>query len=109
MKHILNKSSIINSKRQPKNLKIKLTFSKFDYISSETKVSKCGDKRCKTCPELTEGTEISFSNGKRFEVKRNMNCKTEYVVYTLTCSKCGECYICKTTKMLKQRMTVHRL
>ena len=51
MKDILNKSSIINSKRQPKNLKRILTSSKFDYISSETKVSKGGDKRCKTCPD----------------------------------------------------------
>ena len=108
MKHILNKSSIINSKRQPKNLKRILTSSKFDYISSEIKVSKCGDKRCKTCPDLTEGTEISFNNGTRFGVKRSMNCKTEYVVYTLTCSKCGEFYVGKTTNMLKQRMTVHR-
>ena len=87
MKHILNKSSIINSKRQPKNLKRILMSSKFDYISLQTKVSKCGDKRCKICPDLTEGTEISFNNGKRFEVKRNMNFKIKYVVYTLTCSK----------------------
>ena len=99
---------MINSKRQPKNLKRILTSSKFDYISSETKVSKCGDKRCKTCLDLTEGTEISFNNGKRFEVKRNMNCKTEYVVYALTCSKCGEFYVGKTINMLKQRITVHR-
>ena len=90
MKYILNKSIIINSKRQPKNLKRILTSSKFDSIFSEAKISKCEDKRCKTCktcPDVTEGTEISFNNGKRFEVKRNMNCKTEYVVYTLMRSK----------------------
>ena len=48
------------------------------------------------------------NNFRHFEVKSNMNCKTEFVVYTLTCKNCGEFYIGKTTNMLKQRMTVHR-
>ena len=71
-------------------------------------MSKCGDKRCKTCPDLIQGKEITFVNGKHFEVKSNMSCRTLFVVYSLTCKKCGELYISKTTNMLKQRMTVHR-
>ena len=108
MNHILDNSKIINSKRQPKNLKRILTSSKFDSNILEARVSKCGDKRCKTCPDLIQGKEITFVNGKHFEVKSNMNCKTEFVVYTLTCKNCGEFYVGKTTNMLKQRMTVHR-
>ena len=108
MNYILDKSKSINSKRQPKNLKRILTSSKFDSNISETRVSRCGDRRCKTCPDLTVGKEITFLNNKRFEVRSNMNCKTEYVVYTLTCKNCGEFYVGKTTNMLKQRMTVHR-
>ena len=71
-------------------------------------MSRCGDRRCKTCSDLTEGKEITFLKSKRFEVRSNMNYKTEYVVYTLTCKNCGEFYVGKTTNMLKQRMTVHR-
>ena len=39
-----------------------------------------------------ERKEITFLNAKSFEVKSNMNCKFEYMVYTLTCKNCGECF-----------------
>lgn len=108
MKTILEKSTIVNSKRQSKNLKRLLTTSKFEFHSTPARVSKCIDKRCKTCPDLLEGTDITFTNGKRFKVKRNMSCHSSYVIYTLICKKCGEFYVGKTSNMLKTRMTIHR-
>jgi hypothetical protein len=50
MKNVLQKRKIINSKRQPKNLKGFLSSSKFDFHESSPSVRKCTDKRCMTCP-----------------------------------------------------------
>ena len=67
MKQILDNHSIFNSKRQANNLKRLLT--KFDTITEDPRVYKCGDKRCKVCPDLIEGTRIELKNGHHFEVE----------------------------------------
>jgi hypothetical protein len=60
MKNVLQKEKIINSKRQPKNLKGFLSSSKFDFHESSPSVKKCTDKRCMTCPSLIEGASFTF-------------------------------------------------
>ena len=62
MKNVLQKKKIINSKRQPKNLKGVLSSSKFDFHESSPSVKKCTDKRCMICPSLIEGTSFTFKN-----------------------------------------------
>ena len=42
MKNVLQKKKIVNSKRQPKNLKGFLSSSKFDFHESSSSVKKCG-------------------------------------------------------------------
>ena len=85
MDRILQKKKIVNSKRQPKNLKRILTSSKFDFCEASPSVKKCSDKRCLTCPNLIEGSTIVFSNGKQFTVKQTMSCKSKNVVYSIIC------------------------
>jgi hypothetical protein len=48
MKNVLQKKKIINSKRQPKNLKGFFSSSKFDFHESSPSVKQCTDKRCMT-------------------------------------------------------------
>ena len=96
MSKILQQKKIINSKRQPKNLKQFLSSSKFDYTNSPPTIQKCTDKRCRTCPDLIEGTSVVFNNGKKFTVKQNMSCGTKNVVYALICTTCGDFYIGET-------------
>ena len=108
MKQILDNHSIFNSKRQAKNLKRLLTKSKFDTITEVPRVYKCGDKRCKVCPDLIEGTRIELKNGHHFEVRKSMTCTSTFVIYTLICKACGDFYVGKTSNMIRTRMTVHR-
>ena len=108
MKSVLENKTIINSKRQPKNLKRILTKSKFDSQGETPGVRKCRRSRCKTCPDLIEGTNITFNNGKKFLVKTNMTCISKNVVYSIICTKCNDFYIGQTKNELCTRMTVHR-
>ena len=108
MKNVLQKKKIINSKRQPKNLKGFLSSSKFDFHESSPSVKKCTDKRCMTCPSLIEGTSFTFKNGRTFTVMQDISCKTKNLVYAIICSNCGEFYVGETKTELRTRMTVHR-
>ena len=108
MKLILNNYKTLNSKRQAKNLKHLVTKSKFDSADEDPRVSKCGDKRCKVCPNLLKGKRIDLKNGQLFQVSRSMTCTSSFVIYMLICKSCGDFYIGKTTNMLRTRMTVHR-
>jgi len=58
----------INSKRQPRNLKRFLTFSKY-----ETKISKCKTPRCGSYNINFEGGSFIFKKGFHFDVRQNMN------------------------------------
>lgn len=109
MRRVLSTSQIINSKRQPKNLKRLLCSSRFE--SSEERnhsVSKCNIPRCGTCSILIEGSSYTFKNGFTFNVHFDMNCKSKNVIYALICESCSEFYIGQTGCELRQRVTVHR-
>ena len=108
MRKVLSKKKTINSKRQPKNLKRLLSSSKFDFNPSVPSVKKCSDKRCKTCPNIIEGSSITYKNGKNFSVRQQMSCKTKNLIYSAICKNCEEFYIGETKLELKTRMTLHR-
>ena len=75
MKNLLQKKKIINSKRQPTNLKRFLSSSKFNFHESSPSVKKCTDKRCMTYPSLIEGTSFTFTNGRTFTFMQDISCK----------------------------------
>ena len=105
--------SIINSKRQPKNLKRHLTSAKFDMLEKTPLVSVCGDSRCGVCSRehfnyLEVGSKKCFNNGKEFTVNMDMNCKSENLIYCSTCINCRENYIGQTGNSLCERVRVHK-
>jgi hypothetical protein len=108
MKNILQKKRIINSKRQPKNLKQILSPSRFDMKVDIPSVTKCNRSRCKTCPSIIEGNTIQFINGKNFTVKQSMTCITKNVIYSIICPNCQQFYIGQTKNGLNLRMNLHR-
>ena len=107
---MLDRHTIIKSKRQPKNLKHILTRAKYDSsqkASEEYKVSKCTDKRCGTCPHILEGSIFKFDNGETFKIKSNFSCCSKNVIYAIICPTCEKTYIGQTMN-LRTRVTLHR-
>ena len=108
MKQIIAKSKIIKSQRQAPNLKNILTSAKFSKKDNNYGSKKCGDPRCGTCPHFVETDQVNFNNSPdTFKIKGNLSCKSEYVLYVITCVNCKKQYIGKTNK-LSRRVTVHK-
>ena len=76
-------------------------------------VSRCKDKRCKTCKTLiTSKTVISNVTHRNYEAvsytSDTLNCHTQNVVYLCTCLCCGIQYVGETIIPLHKRMNGHR-
>ena len=52
-----------------------------------------GRKRCSgiyTCQVLEENTEFkSTQTGERYKIRQDIDCKSENIIYLVTCKKCG--------------------
>ena len=111
MKQTMTNKRIIQSKRQPPNLKKMLTRAKFtmEETDSQAKIQRCKGTRCKTCHELQTRSEIRLSQRReRFEIKRKMNCGVRDFIYVITCMGCGGRYIGESGDTLRHRTKVHR-
>ena len=77
-------------------------------------VQKCGSKNCLCCKTIdTNNRFISFSTGGHFifdfdECTKPFTCKSKYVIYLITCIKCGFQYVGQTTQELHCRLNGHR-
>lgn len=107
MKSIMDKTDLIISRRQPKNLKRHLTQAKFVENENPVTVTKCNEPRCGTCNVIITGDSITLRNGKHWKVKSEMNCKSRNIIYIITCPKCDSFYIGQT-EHLRKRVTLHR-
>lgn len=69
---------------------------------------KCGDVRCNTCKKGLFGDTIYITETKKiFKIKQKMTCKTENLIYCVTCQKCKEQYIGETGQELHNRQSGH--
>ena len=66
MKNVLDKKPIINSKRQPKNLKQIHSCSKFDHTETKACVKKCGKS---SALSLSRGSLLNLEMGNRLLLK----------------------------------------
>ena len=109
MEKVLQNTSVINSKRQPHNLKRILTRAKFSTNHTQGGSFKCNDKRCGTCQNIEETTSIKITaTDEIFQIRKPMNCKSKNVLYIITCKNCKAQYTGKTNTTLAKRTTVHR-
>ena len=77
------------------------------------KVSRCHDKRCKTCPNLNTSNKIrSNVTNRTYEavsyVNSVLNCHTQNIIYLCTCLCCGVQYVGETISPMHIRMNSHR-
>ena len=111
LKNPIKRMKLINSKRQPSNLKRILTRARFVLKNSnpnDPKVTKCTNTSCGTCPYLQHNVNgIKFNHsGVRFKIKTKMTCEVKDVIYVVTCSGCGKQYIGETEDR-RDRVTIH--
>ena len=100
---------LLNSKRQPPNLKKLLTKAKFSNTVERPGSSPCNAPRCKTCPLIQTTTSFTFRYRPEspFALNRNLNCMSKNVIYAITCVNCHKEYIGQTSN-LRDRVTLHR-
>ena len=110
MKAVMEKNTLVPSRRQPPNLKLLLTKSNFSMTISDPEVKKCNDTRhnCQCCENIIEGTNIEMENGDLFVIQESMTCKTENIVYVMFCMGCQKSYIGETGQKLCSRASEHR-
>ena len=118
MKYVFQNTNVILSQRQPKNMLRILSTAKFrneDHPTSyENGLYKCLDKRCKICSlYINQCKSFEMSNGKTWEIRSNITCRDNNIVYYLKCNMCNKqtTYIGKTigdiTHGFKPRMNQH--
>ena len=111
MKSIIEKKTLIKSKRQPQNLKNILSSSRYDSTKKTgSQLAKCENKRCGCC-EYIHNKETFNYNGKTLGPRGQsspLNCASKNLLYGMICGGCQELYIGQTGDTLRARVRVHK-
>ena len=111
---------IVAARRQTRNLKSLLFKPRFDTSTQQTKGSVLPCKKdtnrtitrgrpCMCCDHVQECTTFQFKNSNEpFELRYHFTCDSRNLLYALTCQGCGENYIGKTERELRNRCTDYR-
>ena len=92
--------------RRPKSLKDILVHSD---LKRQILDKGCGDRRCRVCDFLVEGTGFkSRVTGRNFVINFKLNCNSDLVVYLLSCAKCEMQYIGSTITKFRTRFNNHK-
>ncbi len=68
--------------------------------------SRCG--RCKICSSTKNtSTFISTITGRKYDIKHSLNCKSKFVIYLISCTRCGVQYVGKTVQEMRKRTGQH--
>ena len=97
--------------RRPTNLREKLVTAKLPPTGRPKRkvkgMKKCG-RNCPSCPYIKEDKIVKASKGgKTVEINSECNCKSENIIYIITCKKCTMQYIGKTERSLDERVREH--
>ena len=121
MSRVMKDKKIIAARRQPRNIRSLLFKPRFEMNKQTTKGNvlacrndpnrnKLRGRPCKCCDYLQECTHLTFKGtDEPFEIRYNFTCDTRNVIYALTCSGCGENYIGKTEREVRDRCGEYRL
>ena len=105
-----SKYYLIQSKRQPPNLKKLLTRAEYGEVLSGT--FNCSDKRCECCNFLLINDHYTFKNVQiTFKLKNHFTCDSFNLIYVIICDTCKEEYIGETGEgktKLRDRVRVYR-
>ncbi len=75
-------------------------------LSQSSKI--CKNSRCRYCPlPNTTGRVTSTSIGRSYTCLKNITCKSDNLVYLITCKQCGLQYVGQTYRSIAQRFLGH--
>ena len=82
-------------------------------VTVKNGIALCKSKRCLTCPKLIQSKYFTSNiTNRRYEIinptHEIITCKSQNLVYLLTCENCNIQYVGETTSALHMRMNVHR-
>ena len=70
--------------------------------------NKCKNKKCQFCPLLDKSGEIKSSyTGRTYKGKMNVTCKSNNLIYCITCRICDKQYVGQTGDTLHKRFGAH--
>ena len=78
-----------------------------DASDTSFSISRCKDKRCKTCKTLNTSREIiSYVTKRRYrlinQTGENLNCHSQNIIYLCTCLCCGVQYVRETAQEMHE-------
>jgi hypothetical protein len=69
---------------------------------------RCASIKCKACNFIIESNSFKSTNNNRiFKLTDRFNCKTNNIVYLITCKKCNKQYVGETGRSLGERINDH--
>jgi hypothetical protein len=112
LQEIFPPRSIIPSFRRPKTIKEIISTKRRQETSEDQSPKgcyKCG-RKCDFCNNYMHesSTFVSSQTGVKYQIKQNIRCNSQNVVYLITCIKCSRQYIGSTSTELKVRFCNHK-
>ena len=97
----------------PPNLKDLLLRAKFPKQVDKPKrrtphcdcANKCKNKKCQFCPIL--GRIVSSYTGREYQCKQDVTCRSNNLIYCITCTRCTKQYVGQTGDTLHKRFGAH--
>lgn len=113
----LSKMKVVCGSRRNKNLKDLLVRAKVQTTttgdrdlqpSADDRLPRCTFRKCKYCPHFDRSLKVtSHSTGRLHSAKVKVDCKSNNLIYLLTCSKCGIQYVGETKRSFGERCYEH--
>ena len=89
------------------NLKDKLVKSNRDFQPKPNLCQPCWQPRWLTCTHMNTSQVISSKEKHSYPIRGNFNCKSNEIIYVMTCNICNIQYVGETTNSMNCRCTGH--
>jgi len=109
----LGRTPFIYGLRRNKNLQDSLVHSTLHYPPRQREndggtMNVCSTNMCRYCPVLDKSGRITCtSTGRQYCALSKVSCKSNNLIYCLTCSTCKQQYVGQTKRRLMDRMQGH--
>jgi peptide-methionine (R)-S-oxide reductase len=104
--HTQHMKKFMAAHKRPLNLRDLLVHTAMKQPQSNG-VYRCSTPKCSGCKHIRPSTTITDRNGNTYNIMGHHNCNSSYIIYLLTCSKCGLQYVGQTSNPFKVRISQH--